>query len=243
MKGESLIGFSASVLVHLCLLAAVFGLSTAPLKEHKVISLDFTLLDGGVPAKGAGGGAASASASKRTVGAGPSMAPLKTAAARPVESEPLSAPPVAVSEPDGPVALPGQPYSGGTDAGAGSGVLQGASGAGSGQPGKSSGKGGSPAGIDFGKGGSGLSGFTFIRHDILKNIRYPERARRMRWEGRVLLSFSILEDGSVRNVVVATSSGFPVLDESAREAVKGTTFSRKITQRLDVVLPVEYKLQ
>jgi TonB family protein len=39
------------------------------------------------------------------------------------------------------------------------------------------------------------------------------------------------------------SSGFPALDENAKVAVSKTAFSRKIPQRLDVVLPVEYRLE
>jgi protein TonB len=122
-------------------------------------------------------------------------------------------------------------------------MRKGSPGPGSGQGGDGAGRGGGGYGLDFGSGGSGALEFAFIRHDILKNIRYPEKARRLRWEGRVVLSFSVLEDGSVKGVAVVRSSGFPVLDENAKVAVARTAFSRPVTRRLDVVLPVEYRLQ
>lgn len=44
---------------------------------------------------------------------------------------------------------------------------------------------------------------------------YPLLSRTLKEEGSVLLKFDIKEDGSVANVQVATSSGFPRLDEAA----------------------------
>lgn len=85
--------------------------------------------------------------------------------------------------------------------------------------------------------------FFYIRENIMKNIKYPEKARRMGWEGKVLLSFVIFENGSIHNIKVVNSSGFPLLDSSAREAIAKTTFLRKVPYRLVIVLPIEYKLE
>lgn len=84
--------------------------------------------------------------------------------------------------------------------------------------------------------------FYFIRETILKNIRYPEKARIMGWEGKVLLSF-VLEDGKTREIKIINSSGYPVLDGSAKEAIEKTIFSQKIPYKLVVIIPIEYKLQ
>ena len=92
-------------------------------------------------------------------------------------------------------------------------------------------------------GGADERHFSFIRDTIIQGIVYPERARRMGWEGRVVLSFSVRENGSVGDVKVVASSGFPVLDESAREAIARTSFRKKVPVRLYVLLPVEYRLQ
>lgn len=50
---------------------------------------------------------------------------------------------------------------------------------------------------------------------------YPVRSRQMREQGRVLLDVYILPDGSVGEIRLRESSGFPRLDRSALEAVKG----------------------
>lgn len=94
-----------------------------------------------------------------------------------------------------------------------------------------------------GPGGVDERHFSFIRDRIMQNIVYPERARRMGWEGRVTLSFTVHENGSIDDVRVVSSSGFPVLDENARDSVARTNFKRKVPVRLVVVLPVEYKLK
>lgn len=94
-----------------------------------------------------------------------------------------------------------------------------------------------------GPGGADERHYSFIRDTIMQGIAYPERARRMGWQGRVLLSFTVRENGSIDDVKVVTSSGFPVLDENARETIVRTNFRKKVPVRLYVLLPVEYKLR
>lgn len=94
-----------------------------------------------------------------------------------------------------------------------------------------------------GPGGADERNFSFIRDRIIQNIIYPERARRMGWEGRVTLSFTVNENGSIGDIKIINSSGFPVLDENARDAVAKTNFKRKVPVRLVVLLPVEYRLR
>ncbi len=94
-----------------------------------------------------------------------------------------------------------------------------------------------------GPGGADERHFSFIRDTIMQGITYPERARRMGWQGKVLLSFIVRENGSIDDVKVVTSSGFPVLDENARETIVRTSFRKKVPVKLYVLLPVEYKLR
>ena len=103
--------------------------------------------------------------------------------------------------------------------------------------------GGSSKALDYGKGGSDENSFYFIRDTVMKNIKYPERARRMGWEGKVLLSFVVLENGAVKDVKIMIGSGYRALDDETRAAVEKTTFKQKIPCRLVVSLPVEYKLK
>jgi len=77
----------------------------------------------------------------------------------------------------------------------------------------------------------------------MKNIRYPEGARRMGLEGKVVLSFIVLENGSTREVRVINGSGFKVLDENAKEVVERTVMHKKMPHRVVVTLPITYRLK
>jgi TonB family protein len=89
----------------------------------------------------------------------------------------------------------------------------------------------------------GSRGYTYIRDAILKNVRYPEEAARSGIEGKVVLSFIVMENGATGRITVATGSGHRLLDESAREAVAATRITRKVPYRVVVRLPIVYRLQ
>lgn len=99
--------------------------------------------------------------------------------------------------------------------------------------------------LNFEDNGADEKDFAFIRDTILKRIKdkYPDRARRMGWEGKVLLSFVVLENGSINNVKVVNSSGFRILDNSAKEVIEKTTFTQKIPYSRTVLLAVGYRQQ
>ena len=77
----------------------------------------------------------------------------------------------------------------------------------------------------------------------MKNVKYPERARRLGFEGKVLLSFIVLENGTTKEIKVIKSSGHRLLDESAKEAVAVTRITRKTPHRVVVSLPIMFRLQ
>lgn len=97
--------------------------------------------------------------------------------------------------------------------------------------------------IRYGSGSANERTFHYIREGILKNVRYPEKARRKGHTGKILLSFTVTEGGVTRDVKVVNGSGFTELDNSAKEAVRQTTFSQKIPHNLYVILPIEYRLE
>jgi protein TonB len=107
-------------------------------------------------------------------------------------------------------------------------------------------------GAEGGDGGAGVGGetvleegkdYTYIRHAVMKNIGYPERARRMGFEGKTLLSFMVLENGTTSQIKVEKSSGYRLLDDSAVEGVARTVIPKKVTYRVVVRLPITYRLQ
>jgi protein TonB len=102
---------------------------------------------------------------------------------------------------------------------------------------------GSPgaSGDAFGGGQGGI--LREIRDSIMKNVIYPDKARRMGWEGRVIVSFTVYEDGSIRDARIVQSSGTLVLDDAAKEALRKSTVRTQAAKRVQVMLPIEYKLK
>jgi periplasmic protein TonB len=98
-----------------------------------------------------------------------------------------------------------------------------------------------------GQGGDSLAegskDYNYIRNAIMKNIKYPDRARMLGFEGKVLLSFIVLENGSTREIRVINSSGHRLLDENAKETVATTHIARKLPYRVVVRLPITYTLR
>lgn len=62
--------------------------------------------------------------------------------------------------------------------------------------------------------------------DYLRNPApaYPPLARRLREEGKVVLRAFVTPDGAAGQVELRTSSGFPRLDQAARDAVSRWKF-------------------
>ena len=103
------------------------------------------------------------------------------------------------------------------------------------------------SGQGTGQGGESLTAgskdYNYIRDAVIKNVKYPERARRLGLEGKVLLSFIVLENGTTKEIKVMQSSGHSLLDGSAKEAVALTRIARMVPYRIVVNLPITFRLQ
>ncbi len=91
---------------------------------------------------------------------------------------------------------------------------------------------------------AGVEARSLARHN--RPPSYPAIARRMGWEGTVLLDVEVDADGHVGHVTVARSSGHTVLDRAAIDAVRSWRFEpaqrlRKPVESL-VRLPVRFRL-
>ncbi|RJR18731.1 MAG: energy transducer TonB [Nitrospiraceae bacterium] len=84
--------------------------------------------------------------------------------------------------------------------------------------------------------------FTYIRDRILKNLSYPQAARKMGWQGKVTISFVICENGNAEDIKIIESSGFGILDRSAVETVKKVLPFPEPPLRAEIVIPVVYRL-
>ncbi len=81
----------------------------------------------------------------------------------------------------------------------------------------------------------------------LREPQYPERARRMNQEGSTLLKARVDQDGQVVQVQIVASSGHPVLDEAAQQAVQTWRFApaQKNGEAIPswVTVPINFSLQ
>jgi periplasmic protein TonB len=127
--------------------------------------------------------------------------------------------------------------------------------------GQAEGKGGTAGStLGSGRGGSGGGGtaeaqagekaksrylaehFAFIRDKILRNVVYPPLARRLGWQGKVVLSFVINPNGTIKEPQVAQGSGHEVLDQNALEALKGSVPFPQPPAEARITIPIVYRL-
>ena len=123
---------------------------------------------------------------------------------------------------------------------------------------KNVGRGGVGEGEGEGKGGIGeneggaekikekflLEKLLLISKIVQNNITYPYIARKMGWEGKVIISFVLTKDGKINFLVIEKSSGYDVLDKNAVETIKKVSRYFPLPP-LDVKikLPISYKLK
>ena len=84
--------------------------------------------------------------------------------------------------------------------------------------------------------------FLYIKEDIEKKITYPRLARKMGWEGKVVVSFVIRENGTVTSIKIVKSSGFTLLDKNAVESIKKAVPFPNPPVRAELVVPISYRL-
>ena len=81
---------------------------------------------------------------------------------------------------------------------------------------------------------------------IARYRRYPEGARRDQARGTVQLVFSMLRDGTVTEVRVASSSGYGLLDVAAIETIRKAQpmprIPAELPERLNILVPVAFDL-
>jgi protein TonB len=87
-----------------------------------------------------------------------------------------------------------------------------------------------------------LKDFSYIKEIIKRNTVYPEIARKMVWEGKVIVSFFISSDGFVKDIKIRKSSGIEVLDRNAVETVKKASPFPRPPAAAQLTIPVSYKL-
>jgi protein TonB len=85
--------------------------------------------------------------------------------------------------------------------------------------------------------------FDYIREQVYKGLIYPPVAIENSWEGAVMVSFLVDNNGNVDSICVVKSSGHRLLDLNALSAVKHAAPFPKSSIRVEIRLPVLYKLE
>ena len=109
---------------------------------------------------------------------------------------------------------------------------------------------GSGAGSGGGGGGEGgdlrnrylAEHFAYIRDLIQKRLVYPRQAIRRGWEGKIEVSFVILENGRIEDVKVTESSGFSLLDDNVIDTVYAVAPFPKPPVKAEVRVPITYDI-
>lgn len=131
----------------------------------------------------------------------------------------------------------------------GGGMTAGRSGQSGGQSGGQAGgqagqKGGENSAAGQGSSAGYLKGnYEYIKKRVRQYLVYSPQAKRMGIQGMVTVSFTIQQDGRVRDVAVSKSSGYSLLDESALEAVRSAAPFAAPPESARVIMPVQFSLR
>jgi len=86
-----------------------------------------------------------------------------------------------------------------------------------------------------------------VRSELSRYLRYPAVARRNGWEGSVVISMVITEEGRINGIHLVQSSGYDVLDRATITAIRQVRTIKKIAGLLagnttSITLPVQFRL-
>ncbi len=85
---------------------------------------------------------------------------------------------------------------------------------------------------------------TLIQQKVNSSIVYPTVAKLKGWEGIAKVRFTLAEDGRIKEIDIAESSGYPLLDATAIMAVKDASpypFPSEYPEKeIQIIVPVNY---
>jgi len=89
---------------------------------------------------------------------------------------------------------------------------------------------------------------AYIQNYLLQTKYYPLTARKRHFEGEVKLTFSIMPDGTIKNIRLSSPSKYTVLNNATLDAIKSIDSFRPLPKELhmnslEVTVPFIYKLK
>lgn len=86
--------------------------------------------------------------------------------------------------------------------------------------------------------------FSVISDIIKRHLSYPPLARKMGWQGNLIISFTLTPKGEIKDVKVEKSSGYELLDRHTLDVLKKTySYFPLPPVEVKIRLPVVYKLE
>lgn len=85
--------------------------------------------------------------------------------------------------------------------------------------------------------------FAYIRDLILKNLTYPAIAKRFGWQGNLLVSFIVREDGEAERIKILKSSGYALLDTNVVDTIRDVQPFPKPPTKAELIIPIAYVLK
>jgi protein TonB len=85
--------------------------------------------------------------------------------------------------------------------------------------------------------------FYYVKDLITRNLTYPVVARRMKWQGTVVVSFVVLENGRVEDIRIVTGSGHSVLDKNVVATIKKVQPLPAPPAAAEFTMPIKYTLK
>jgi protein TonB len=85
--------------------------------------------------------------------------------------------------------------------------------------------------------------FAFIKHIIEQNISYPQRAQRMGWTGRVVVSFDVAKNGHVVAIRIVKSTGYALLDSNLIETIRKVEPFPRPPISVTLIIPFNYEIR
>jgi len=90
--------------------------------------------------------------------------------------------------------------------------------------------------------------YDYVKRKIQENKKYPYRAKIENMEGTVEVQFSIVKNGTLKDVKIVNGSGYNVLDEEALSTIKRAAPYPCIPERLNaeclqLKLKMVYKME
>jgi protein TonB len=85
--------------------------------------------------------------------------------------------------------------------------------------------------------------FYYIKDLITRNLTYPVLARRMKWQGTVVVSFVVSKDGGAGHIRVVAGSGHSILDKNVIAAIEQVQPFPAPPAAAEFTMPIKYTLK